>query len=267
MKKAVVITLIFISQIIFSQATRFIYQVTMKPDSTNRTDIKTETAYLDATPLKSVFYSENRLKRDSLMQRVRQTGNFDRTQMANLRSNMDFTVEKDFNSGSKVFSSRIGRDQYSYNEDRATDWQILPETTTIGDYKAQKAQTQFAGRTWFAWFTTDIPLQDGPYKFSGLPGLIIKVEDSKGDYSFDLKESKKIATIPTLEQRGSVIAVNRAAYNKQLEKFKKDPTSFRPSGGRTGGEMRSQASAAQRKENEARLNEEAKKNNNPIELD
>src|SRR5690606_25637525 len=173
MKKAAVITLIFISQIIFSQATRFIYQVTMKPDSTNRTDIKTETAYLDATPLKSVFYSENRLKRDSLMQRVRHTGNFDRTQMANLRSNMDFTVEKDFNSGSKVFSSRIGRDQYSYNEDRATDWQILPETTTIGDYKAQKAQTQFAGRTWFAWFTTDIPLQDGPYKFSGLPGLII----------------------------------------------------------------------------------------------
>ena len=30
------------------------------------------------------------------------------------------------------------------------------------------------------------------YKFSGLPGLIVKVEDEKGDYSFDLKKPKKL---------------------------------------------------------------------------
>lgn len=261
--------IIFLTQILSAQATRFIYQVSMKTDSTNRNDIKTETAYLDATPQKSLFYSENRLKRDSVMQRARQTGNFDRSQMENLRSNMDFTVEKDFNEGTKTFVSRIARDQYAYQEDRAMDWEILPETAVIGDYKTQKAETVFAGRTWFAWFTTDIPFQDGPYKFSGLPGLIVKVEDSKGDYAFDLKETKNIAGLASFSQGGNMVKVKRDVFYQQQEKYRKDPTSFSPpraTGSGNRGAMRAQANPNQRKEFEQRMKDELKKNNNPIEL-
>jgi hypothetical protein len=39
---------------------------------------------------------------------------------------------------------------------------------------------------WTAWFTKEINVSDGPYKFSGLPGLIVKLEDDRGDYKFDL---------------------------------------------------------------------------------
>lgn len=271
MKKLAILILIFCTQFIFAQANRFIYQVTMKPDSTNRNDVKTEIAFLDTTPQKSLFYAENRMKRDSIIGRARKTGsfNFDRSQMENLRSNLDFIIEKDFENGTKTFKSRIARDQYSYEEDRPMDWKILPETAKIGDYKTQKAETNFAGRNWYAWFTTDIPSQDGPYKFSGLPGLIAKVEDEKGDYSFDLKETKKIAVLATIDQRGNVVKVKREIYNQQLEKFKKDPTSFSPppppgSANRSG--MRVETSPTQRKEFEQRMIEESKKNNNPIEL-
>ena len=59
MKKIGLIVLGLTSQIIFAQANRFIYQVTMKTDSTNRSEIKTENAYLDVTPEKSIFYGEN----------------------------------------------------------------------------------------------------------------------------------------------------------------------------------------------------------------
>ena len=55
MKKIALIFLGLSTQIFFAQANRFIYQVTMKTDSTNRNDIKTETAYLDATPEKSIL--------------------------------------------------------------------------------------------------------------------------------------------------------------------------------------------------------------------
>ena len=194
MKKIALLTIFFCSQLIFAQANRFVYQVTMKPDSTNRNDLKTETANLDINAEKSIFYGQKRLQRDSLFARMRQTGGagFDRTKMENLRSNLDFIIEKDFKSGKKLYLARILRDQYSYEEDRPMDWKILPETAKIGDYKTQKAETTFAGRTWFAWFTMEIPFQDGPYKFSGLPGLIVKVEDSEGDYSFDLQEAKKL---------------------------------------------------------------------------
>ena len=267
-------TLLFVglcTQIIFAQANRFVYQVTMKPDSTNRANITTEVVHLDVAAGNSIFYAENRLKRDSLINRMRQTGNFnfDRNQMQALRSNLDFIIEKDFKTGKKLFKARILRDQYAYEEDRPMDWKILSETAKIGDYKTQKAETNFAGRTWYAWFTTEVPFQDGPYKFSGLPGLIVKVEDAKGDYSFDLKEAKKINEIATFDQRGSTITVKIAAFEKQQDQFRKDPsaaiTAMSAGGGNRGG-MRIEMDPNQRKQMEERQKEELKKNNNPIEL-
>ena len=160
------------------------------------------------------------------------------------------------------------RDQYSYDEDRPMEWKILPETAKIGEYKTQKAETNFAGRIWYAWFTTEIPFQDGPYKFSGLPGLIVKVEDSKGDYSFDLKETKKIAAIQTFNQSGNLVKVKRKDFEKQTVLFKKDPTSFMQAAmsSNRGNFSTRNADPNQRKKMEDRLKEEAKKNNNPIEL-
>ena len=183
---------LFLAQLSMAQTSRFVYQVTMKSDSTDKANATIETARLDISPEKSLFYGEGRIKRDSVMQRMRETRNFDRNAMQNLRSSIDYIVEKDLIKNITYFKTRLGRDQYTYEEDRKMDWKILPETVKIGEYEAQKAETTFAGRKWYAWFTQDIPFQDGPYKFKGLPGLIIKVEDAKGDYSFDLQQSKKI---------------------------------------------------------------------------
>lgn len=273
MKKISLLLFVLLTQFLFSQANRFVYQVTIKTDSTDRGNIKTETAYLDVTQGSSVFYSEKRVQRDSIFSRMRQTGtmNFDRNMMENLRSYMDYTIDKNFTKGTTTFTSRVGRDQYSYEEDRPLDWKILPETATIGEYKAQKAETSFGGRKWAAWFTTDLPFQDGPYKFAGLPGLIIKAEDAKGDYSFDLKETKKIAALPELSQRGNVIKVKRKDYEKQEKAFRKDPASFMQAamsagrGGISAPQFRVN-DADRRKQMEQRMKEEAKKNNNPIEL-
>lgn len=266
MKKIIVLFLGLATQIFFGQATRFVYQITMKMDSTNRAEIKSENAYLDINAEKSIFYGEKRLLRDSVFSRARQTQsfNFDRSQMQNLRSDLDFVIEKNSKKGTTNFQARIGRDQYSYDEDRPMEWKILPETANIGEYKTQKAQTNFAGRTWNAWFTTEIPLQDGPYKFSGLPGLIVKVEDEKEDYSCDLKETKKIKEIGSFEQRGTTIALKRAVFEKQQDQFRKDPISTMFSSGR--GNFRMQMDPNQRKQMEDRIKEEVLKNNNPIEL-
>lgn len=261
MKKIGLLFLGLVTQIIFAQANRFVYQVTMKTDSTEKSNSTTEIANLDVSAGNSIFYAENRLKRDSLMARARQGGgfNFDMTAMQGLRTNMDYLIEKEYKTGKKLYKARILRDQYAYEEDRPMNWKILPETATIGDYKTQKAETDFAGRTWYAWFTTEVPFQDGPYKFSGLPGLIVKVEDSNGDYSFDLKESKKINEIASFEQRGSVINVKRAVFEKQQEQFNKDPMAAMAT---MGNKMRLQMDPNVRK----RLEERQKKNNNPIEL-
>lgn len=62
------------------------------------------------------------------------------------------------------------------------EWSLLPETISILGYTCQKAETEFRGRTYTAWFTSQIPVDAGPYKFRGLPGLILKVEDGTGTY-------------------------------------------------------------------------------------
>lgn len=275
MKKIAVVALLIVAQISMAQTNRFVYQVTMKPNASDKKDVKTENAYLDISGEKSLFYSENRIKRDSILRSNFQSGGergVNREQMESLRSNINYSVEKDKKSQKTTFKDRIGRDIYAYEEDRPLDWKVLAETTKIGDYKVQKAETDFAGRKWTAWFTTDLPYQDGPYKFTGLPGLIIKVEDSSGDYSFDLMKNYKISDFPEMNQFGNIIKLKRKDYLKQQEKFREDPMSFLAAG-RGGGIaplMRGGGGnpnpADMRKRMEERIKEEAKNNSNPIEL-
>lgn len=268
MKLLKILSVLAMPLVMAQQNTRFVYQVTLSPDSTN-VEKKTESAFLDTDGKKSMFYAENSMKRDSLMERMRATKNFDREQMQNLRSNIQFTIEKDLTNQSLLYKSRIGRDNYSYPETPVFEWKILPETVKIGDYQTQKAETKFGGRTWYAWFTQEIPLQDGPYKFSGLPGLIVKVQDAKGDYSFDLMQTKKIAEIYQPLNRGQIITLSKSKYTDMEKKMQKDPASFvsaqRNTGGRGGGN-RPGMDPKEMQERQKRMEAEIKSRNNPIEL-
>lgn len=68
----------------------------------------------------------------------------------------------------------------------AQQWNISTDTLTVLGYICQKATTEFRGRNYEAWFSPDIPVNDGPWKFYGLPGLIMKVSDSENLFSFEL---------------------------------------------------------------------------------
>ncbi|GHT71710.1 hypothetical protein AGMMS50239_40950 [Bacteroidia bacterium] len=56
-------------------------------------------------------------------------------------------------------------------------WEISDDTLTVAGYLCQKATCRFRGRDYTAWFSNDIPINNGPWKFGGLPGLILKVYD------------------------------------------------------------------------------------------
>lgn len=67
------------------------------------------------------------------------------------------------------------------------NWEIPRDTLTISGYVCQKALGEFAGRSYEAWFSPEIPVSDGPYKFGGLPGLIFRLADTEGKIKFSLK--------------------------------------------------------------------------------
>lgn len=82
----------------------------------------------------------------------------------------------------------------------AFEWQLTSDTCTVMGYPCQKAVTEFRGRVWHAWFCTSLPVNSGPYKFRGLPGLILKAEDTTGTYSWKLVAIER-GTWPILEKR------------------------------------------------------------------
>lgn len=57
------------------------------------------------------------------------------------------------------------------------NWQITNEQKNLQDFSCTKAILNFRGREFIAWFTTEIPVAHGPWKFHGLPGLILEVHD------------------------------------------------------------------------------------------
>lgn len=56
------------------------------------------------------------------------------------------------------------------------NWEIHADTKLITDFVCNKATVNFRGRDYVAWYTKQIPIPAGPYKFSGLPGLILTIE-------------------------------------------------------------------------------------------
>lgn len=68
-------------------------------------------------------------------------------------------------------------EHYEFKDSVCMKWVIAQDTTRmILGYKCQKAETDFRGRHWVAWFAADIPLCLGPWKFAGLPGLVLRAE-------------------------------------------------------------------------------------------
>ena len=65
------------------------------------------------------------------------------------------------------------------------EWSILDDTCQIQGYLCNKATTLFRGRVYEAWFSFDLPVDDGPWKLYGLPGLILKVVDSEQPIGFE----------------------------------------------------------------------------------
>lgn len=65
------------------------------------------------------------------------------------------------------------------------DWQLQDGDSIVCGYPCHKAITTFRGRTWTVWYTLDLPYSDGPWKFCGLPGLVLYAYESEDKFRFN----------------------------------------------------------------------------------
>lgn len=80
---------------------------------------------------------------------------------------------------SEFYFSEIWDNEIIIVKENAFDWKwkLHKETKKIGKFSCQKATIKFRGRNYTAWFSNQIPVRYGPWKFQGLSGLILEVYD------------------------------------------------------------------------------------------
>ncbi len=135
-----------------------------------------------------------------------------------------YQIYKQYTTGKQIYIDNILSDSYKFEEElNLFDWNICADTTTICGFKSQMATCEFGGRKWVAWFAPEIPFSDGPYKFNGLPGLIVKVYDTRDHYVFELTAFNRLDPLLVIDMENkSYINTTKQVFFKAQDAFRND---------------------------------------------
>jgi len=235
------ISLFFIINNSFSQNSKSIdkslykvlYEYQFQRDSTDVNNSKTAIMELLIGKKYSLFQSLNTKFNDSLY-------NANKTEIENASDQSElFSImaerKKDrlkyklLKQNNKITTySQVLMDRYKYDENVNFKWKIFSDTLTINTYKCNKATTNFGGRSYTAWFSSEIPISNGPYKFNGLPGLIVKIYDIKKEHVFELvsfnKDSVQIKILKDTDK--PIEKITKKQYFNAIKSFKSDPINY-----------------------------------------
>ncbi|WP_343686733.1 GLPGLI family protein [Chryseobacterium gleum] len=223
-KKLIQIFILFYSVLFYTQLYKqdtlrgeFIYQLKAKFDT--RTNHRHEEQFsLQIGNNRAFFASIISLKGDSVMATsATTTKNADgsitlgwKKGVVIPKTNLSFTI---IQSNENIQYFRLaGMSLLTYKEPTIKNWKLVDESKVISTIMCKKAEVTFKGRNWIAWYAPEIPLPYGPYKFSGLPGLIVKITDDKGDFDFEL-----IKSVPTSKLKGKLITIRKNRYTDAIE--------------------------------------------------
>lgn len=159
---------------------RFTYQLYYQPDSTDANRVETEVFLLDLSENQSVFRSESTHIKDSVLNRDNPN-----KLLGTPKTQFKYIIVK--KAGSNLVASYYDYTTFKFIVDKEPvdfEWELQDDSKEILGYKCRAASTMFKGRKYIAYFTDQIPLSEGPYKFKGLPGLILEIYDAKKQYHF-----------------------------------------------------------------------------------
>jgi len=199
------------------QNARFVYKHSYLKDSQKPETKMEDVAYLDVSPKGSFYYKYEEYKRDSVLQKFRKNNMF-----ISPKTYYNTFIEKKYTNPTTDMYTELLDTYYKIKEERPLKWEVLQEKSVYEGYNVQKASAVFAGRKWTAWFTNEIPISDGPYKFSGLPGLILKISDDKQQHKMELVKTSDVF-IMFEKPEPQYIEISAKKYNKLYQDNVKDP--------------------------------------------
>ena len=145
---------------------------------------------------------------------------------------MSTYVYKNYPTGQMTITDRISSQGYCYVDSLHTQtWAMGDSTREVLGYTCQQATADFRGRRWTAWFATDIPVSDGPWKLGGLPGLILEAYDEGQQHVFTAVGLERVKDEPIIfnQQDGRnrrFEPTNRLDFLRMERRFLMDSNSF-----------------------------------------
>ena len=207
------------------------YDYNYVTDTLDRAKSKSDVMILQVGGSVSKFYSYNTFRADSLAAGAVSVDAV-LADIGRYRGGENWVVYKNYPAGRLTLTDKIGTEHYLVEEEFAPwQWQVFDETRTIEGYTVQRAECDFRGRRWIAWFTAEIPLSEGPWKLSGLPGLILEAADSRGDHSFTLSGLRAVSDGMVTWPEHQYLKASRTDYLRTLRKFKENPLGMLSQGG------------------------------------
>ncbi|MFS4432120.1 GLPGLI family protein [Chryseobacterium sp. S90] len=271
MKKILILLILMLGMHINAQTHRFIYELQYRFEP-NGTNYDKEEMVLDINPDEVKFYESEFLASDSL--NILHGGI---SSQHTSQSGQTIIRKRNSNKNKNFVQIMMMPYYYVFETEDNVQWKIEADTKKINNYNLQRATAVFGGRNWTAWFTPDINIPEGPYKFRGLPGLVLYVEDDKKDFVYSFSRNKNLPktydTKSFLERHYSLdaIAIDLKKWVKLNLEFYNDPyarmrTEFQPD-----WNVRINGRQIKSKEEFAGLTKQTqidiKKYYNPIELD
>lgn len=180
-------------QVIETPTNRYEYTLVYAPEK-NKLDKKREVlCILDLMQDSNLFYnSDNYQRMKARKYPPKELTKEEQIALAMaIRPGFRWIVESDANS--IKYYDKVSQDLFYYIEQSPQDikWNIEPQVLQWNDFKVQKATTTLDGRDWEVLFTQDIDAIGGPYKFTNLPGFVVKAWDSEEHYVFELLNAKQ----------------------------------------------------------------------------
>lgn len=194
------------------------YELNFKEHKNQKPEYLKNTFILLMNNRESFFKNMSVYVKDSLVKsgKIRETGDIqkDYPVFGKYVPNFPYTIYKKENQ--VTFANSIPfSGEFRYNETVNFEWKITKETKTINGVLCTKATTKKWGRNWIAYYSPKHLLPFGPYKFSGLPGLIFEVSDETKDYTFTLYRYKKRQSVSfQLFNYPKAKTISKANYNK-----------------------------------------------------
>lgn len=140
----------------------------------------------------------------------------------------EYEVYKNYPAANQLtYRGEVSKKPFTYTEPVPDfEWQMLDGDSVVCGYNCQKAKATFRGRTWTVWYAMDLPYSDGPWKLCGLPGLILRAIDDKGDYLFTAIEiSKGDGAEIKINLKGAKKSTPEG-IDKELKKYWSDPDAY-----------------------------------------